>query len=248
MSSCQIASLLVWLQRESPGAEAWPSKSDTSERGAESGTGRTWQLAAEGDGLCSSDFTFRVISEGKAHGEREEPQRWGAGDHCSEKELKEPGWLAASFGVWGWTDLHVGVWYQQRDWMSAATEDSCWYLSSAVLYFLFVWSQAGRCMGAQQGQKARRGQGKGQVVKNWFFPEVLQAMQPEVWTRSQRQVTCPKLLQIYLLSWLFLGCLYEGWTLHVETRKAMSSQDSSFLHAPHWCAGSLLNFMQHFFF
>lgn len=34
--------------------------------------------------------------------------------------------------------------------------------------------------GTQRGEKARRGQGEGQVVKNCFFPEVLQGMQPEV--------------------------------------------------------------------
>lgn len=59
-------------------------------------------------------------------------------------------------------------------------------------------------------------------------------------------MTCQELLQIYFLLWLFSGCLSEGWTSYLETRKAISSQDTSFLHVPHWCAGYLLSFMQLF--
>lgn len=154
ISSCRAVCPFVRLQRQAPEAGGWGGKSDTYEMWAGSGTGRTWQLAAGGGGsLCFSDFTLWVISGEGMCGDGRAP---GAGKLVAtpENEWKNSGgWQLplepeadrCKVGLWG------DVWCLDRAWMSEAMDRSCWDSSSAVLYFLFVWSQPGWCTGTLQG-------------------------------------------------------------------------------------------------
>lgn len=156
VSSCRAVCPFVHLQREAPEAGGWRGKSDTYERWAGSGTGRTWQLAAGGGGgsLCSSGFTLWVTS-----GEGE----WGDGRAPGARKMvatplrmnwkSQGGWQLpleleadrCEVGLWG------DMWFLDRAWMSEAMEKSCLDSSSTVLYFLFVWSQPGGCTRTLQG-------------------------------------------------------------------------------------------------
>lgn len=197
---------------------------------AGSGTGRTWQLAPGGGGsLCSRDFTLWVTSGEAVWGDGRAP---GAGKLVGtpEKEWKnhggwqlplEPEADRCKVGLWG------DVWCLDRAWMSEAMEKSCWDSSSAVLYFLFVWSQPGvvhrDSAGVKDSEDGMGGQcpfrPSWQVVKNWLFPEVPQEMQLGAQACSVGQVvTCQQLFQIYLFScfcYLVGSCCLWFWLVFV---------------------------------
>lgn len=101
MSGCRAACPPVWPQREAPGAgrrvgKLMPLRGSGLRHRQGMAAGCRWWWPVLQWLYPLADQWGRCLEMGKS------PRRWEVGGPCSEREVKEPGGLATSFGVGGW--------------------------------------------------------------------------------------------------------------------------------------------------